>query len=78
MGAARRSIDARRATRLAAYGQKPTHPQTHRGGVRLDEDRGRQRNTKSRGCDRVEWAFAFAAAAYNLVRLPKVMAGAVP
>jgi hypothetical protein len=33
-----------------------------------------QRKTKFRGRDRVGWAFAFAAAAYNLVRLPKLMA----
>ena len=31
---------------------------------------------KFRGRDRVGWAFALAAAAYNLVRLPKLMAGA--
>ena len=30
--------------------------------------------TKFRGRDRVGWAFTFAAAAYNLVRLPKLMA----
>ncbi len=32
-----------------------------------------QDKTKFRGCDRVGWAFTFAAAAYNLVRLPKLM-----
>ena len=31
---------------------------------------------KLRGVDRVGWAFTFAAAAYNLVRLPKLIAGA--
>ena len=31
--------------------------------------------TKFRGRERVGWAFTFAAAAYNLVRLPKLMAG---
>jgi transposase len=35
-----------------------------------------QEQTKFRGRDRVGWAFTFAAAAYNLVRLPKLMAGA--
>ncbi len=35
-----------------------------------------QRKTKFRGRDRVGWAFTFAAAAYNLVRLPKLMAAA--
>ncbi len=33
-----------------------------------------QRKTKFRGRDRVGWAFTFAAAAYNLVRLPKLLA----
>ena len=34
----------------------------------------RQEKTKFRGRGRVEWAFTFAAAAYNLVRLPKLIA----
>ena len=33
-----------------------------------------QDKTKFRGRRRVGWAFTFAAAAYNLVRLPKLMA----
>jgi transposase len=33
-----------------------------------------QEKTKFRGLDRVGWAFTFAAAAYNLVRLPKLLA----
>src|SRR5215831_17538482 len=33
-----------------------------------------QDKTRFRGRDRVGWAFTFAAAAYNLVRLPKLMA----
>jgi len=33
-----------------------------------------QEKTKFQGRDRVGWAFTFAAAAYNLVRLPKLMA----
>ena len=35
---------------------------------------GRQEKTKFRGRDRVGWAFTFAAAAYNLARLPKLIA----
>ena len=35
-----------------------------------------QRKTRFRGKDRVGWAFTFAAAAYNLVRLPKLLAAA--
>ena len=34
-----------------------------------------QEKTKFRGRERVGWAFTFAAAAYNLARLPKLMAG---
>src|SRR5690554_2474798 len=34
-----------------------------------------QRKTRFRGRDRVGWAFTFAAAAYNLVRLPRLLAG---
>ena len=33
-----------------------------------------QDKTRFRGRDRVGWAFTFAAAAYNLVRLPKLIA----
>jgi hypothetical protein len=47
---------------------------------RIEEAFGRvktvagQDKTSFRGRDRVGWAFTFAAAAYNLVRLPKLMA----
>lgn len=46
---------------------------------RIEEAFGRiktvagQHKTKFRGRDRVGWAFTFAAAAYNLVRLPKLV-----
>ena len=33
------------------------------------------RQTKLRGRDKVDWAFTFMTAAYNLVRLPKLLAG---
>lgn len=36
------------------------------------------RKTKLRGLDKVDWAFAFTAAAYNLVRLPTLLAGRLP
>jgi hypothetical protein len=35
---------------------------------------GGQEQTMFRVCDRVGWAFAFTAAAYNLARLPKLLA----
>jgi hypothetical protein len=34
-----------------------------------------QENTKFRGRERVGWAFTIATAAYNLARLPKLLAG---
>lgn len=37
-----------------------------------------QQKTRFRGIDRVGWAFIFTAAAYNLVRLPKLLAEAPP
>ena len=35
---------------------------------------GGQEKTKFRGRDRVGWAFALTAVAYNLARLPKLLA----
>jgi hypothetical protein len=35
---------------------------------------GGQEKTRFKGVDRVGWSFTFAAAAYNLVRLPKLIA----
>jgi len=35
-----------------------------------------QEKTKFLGCERVGFAFTFAAAAYNLIRLPKLLAAA--
>lgn len=37
---------------------------------------GGQAKTKFRGRERVGWAFTFAVAAYNLIRLPKLLANA--
>ena len=37
---------------------------------------GGQRKTRLRGTARVGWMFSLAAAAYNLIRLPKLLAGA--
>ena len=34
------------------------------------------RKTKLRGLERIDWAFTFAAAAYNLVRAPRLLAAA--
>ncbi|WP_452039053.1 transposase [Aquibium oceanicum] len=63
----------RRTTRLGGY------VTTQRVRKRIEEAFGwiktvaGQDKTKFRGCNRVGWAFIFAAAAYNLVRLPKLV-----
>ena|ERR1700742_464022 len=67
------AIDAR-TTRHGGYGV------SQRIRKRIEEAFGwiktvaGQRKTRFRGRDRVGWAFIFAAAAYNLVRLPKLLA----
>ena len=72
----------------AAEVRRSTHRATRHGGYavsqrvrkRIEEAFGwiktvaRQEKTKFRGRGRVGWAFTFAAAAYNLVRLPKLIA----
>jgi hypothetical protein len=67
------AIDGR-TTRHAGYAV------SQRVRKRIEEAFGRiktiagQEKTKFRGRERVGWAFTFAAAAYNLARLPKLMA----
>ncbi len=51
--------------------REPADPQADRRGLRLDETVGGMRRPMLRGTDRLGSAFTFAAAAYNLVRLPK-------
>jgi transposase len=69
----RRSAIDRRTTRHAGY------VASQRIRKRIEEAFGwmktiaGQRKTKFRGVERVGWSFAFAAAAYNLVRLPKLI-----
>jgi IS5 family transposase len=70
----RRSAIDRRTTRHSGYGA------SQRIRKRIEEAFGwmktvaGMRKTKLRGLPKVDWAFTFAAAAYNLVRLPKLMA----
>lgn len=70
----RRSAIDRRTTRHGGYAV------SQRIRKRIEEAFGwiktvaGQEKTKLRGRDRVGWAFTFAAAAYNLVRLPKLLA----
>jgi hypothetical protein len=70
----RRSAIDRRTTRHAGY----AHSQRIR--KRIEEAFGwiktvaGLRRTKLRGLPKVDWSFTFAAAAYNLVRVPKLLA----
>ena len=70
----RRSAIDRRTTRHAGYAV------SQRIRKRIEEAFGwvktiaGQAKTRFRGRERVGWAFVFAAAAYNLVRLPKLVA----
>jgi transposase len=72
----RRSAIDRRTTRHRGYAA------SQRARKRIEEAFGWMktiaglRQTKLRGLAKVDWAFTFAAAAYNLVRLPKLMASA--
>jgi hypothetical protein len=54
---------------------KPAHPKTHRGGIRLDEIGDRHAKTKFRAPKKVVWAFTFSAAAYGIIRIPKLVGG---
>lgn len=71
----RRSAIDRRTTR------HPGYVASQRIRKRIEEAFGwmktiaGQRKTKFRGIERVGWSFAFAAAAYNLVRLPRLLKG---
>jgi hypothetical protein len=74
----RRSAIDRRTTRHPGYAT------SQRSRKRIEEAFGwiktvaGLRKTRFRGLARVDLAFTFAAAAYNLVRLPKLLAGASP
>jgi hypothetical protein len=72
----RRSAIDRRTTRHPGYAA------SQRARKRIEQAFGWMKSiaglhqTKLRGLAKVDWAFTFAAAAYDLVRLPKLMAGA--
>src|SRR5262245_53637630 len=53
---------------------QPDLSQAHRGGIRLDQGKRRLAKVKVRGRAKVEAVFTFSAAAYNLVRIPKLLA----
>ncbi len=69
----RRSAIDGRTTRHAGYGMSQTIRKRIEEGFGWIKTIAGQRKTRFRGRDRVGWAFAFAAAAYNLVRLPKLL-----
>ena len=72
----RRSAIDRRTTRHAGYAA------SLRARKRIEEAFGwiktvaGLRRTKLRGLEKVDWSFTFAAAAYNLIRLPKLLGAA--
>ena len=72
----RRSAIDGRTTRHAGYGMSMRIRKRIEEGFGWGKTVGGQRTTRFRGRMRVEWAFTFAMAAYNLIRLPKLMAGA--
>jgi hypothetical protein len=67
------AIDAR-TTRHAGYAISQRIRKKIEEGFGWIKTIAGQEQTRFRGRDRVGWAFTFAAAAYNLVRLPKLMA----
>ena len=70
----RRSAIDGRTTRHAGYAMSQKIRKRIEEGFGWTKTVGGQRKTRFRGKARVGWAFTFAAAAYNLVRLPKLLA----
>ena len=70
----RRSAIDGRTTRHAGYGISQKIRKRIEEAFGWVKTVGGQRKTRFRGAERVGWAFTFAMAAYNLVRLPKLMA----
>lgn len=69
------AIDGR-TTRHEGYGRSQRLRKRIEEGFGWIKTVAGQEKTTFRGCDRVGFAFTFAAAAYNLVRLPKLLAAA--
>ena len=72
----RSSAIDRRTTRHEGYGLSQRIRKRIEEGFGWIKTIAGQKKTKFRGCERVGFAFTFAAAAYNLVRLPKLLATA--
>lgn len=77
-----RNVSGRRSGIDGRTSRHPGYAASQRIRKRIEEAFGwiktvaGQDRTRFRGSDRVGWAFTFAAAAYNLVRLPKLLAAA--
>ena len=71
------AIDAR-TTRHGGYGVSQRIRKRIEEGFGWMKTVAGLRKTRYRGLEKVGWAFTFAVAAYNLVRLPKLLAGAPP
>lgn len=71
----RRSAIDRRTTRHAGYAASQCIRKRIEEAFGWVKTVGGMRKTKLRGLPKVDWAFAFVAAAYNLIRVPKLMAG---
>ena len=69
----RRSAVDGRTSRHAGYAMSPKIRKRIEEGFDWIKTIAGKRKTRFRGRDRVGWAFTFAAAAYNLVRLPKLL-----
>ena len=72
----RRSAIDGRTTRHAGYGMSQRIRKRIEEGFGWAKAVAGQRKTRFRGRMRVGWAFTFAMAAYNLIRLPKLMGAA--
>lgn len=74
----RRSAIDRRTTRHASYARSQRLRKRIEEAFGWMKSVGGLRRPMRRGLPRMSFAFTFAAAAYNLVRLPKLLAGAAP
>ena len=72
----RRSAIDKRTTRHPGYDVSQRIRKRIEEGFGWMKTIGGMRKPKYRSREKVAWAFTFAAAAYNLIRLPKLMAGA--
>lgn len=71
----RSAIDARTTRHPGYTASQCIRKRIEEGFARMKTIAG-WRKAKYRDFERVRWAFTFAAAAYNLIRLPKLMAAA--